>query len=194
MVCSFLLHACLPSPVCSSPSPGRDLLTRLAVSVFPLCFHVRKNRFGAVKPRNVSPAVCITLRKQKVFPREPCATPGIFHFHHFWLCPCIPAFLTDAVRSFIRCWPVQPCYLISPCILRIKKKKNELLCHCVVKPRGRCRLIILGNAVIFKLQTDIEKDYLGVGSAVLSHRSFGWGEKWGIFWEMVSHRYFVIFM
>lgn len=66
MVFSFLLHVCQPPPVCCFRSPGKDLFTTLAVSVFPLCLILEKQIWGCLA-QNVSSAVCITLRKQKVF-------------------------------------------------------------------------------------------------------------------------------
>lgn len=66
MVFSFLLYVCQPPPVCCFHSPGRDLFTTLTVSVFPLFLILEKQIWGCLA-QNVLSAVCITLRKQKVF-------------------------------------------------------------------------------------------------------------------------------
>lgn len=66
MVFSFLLHVCQPPPVCCFHSQGRDLFTTLAVSVFPLCLILEKQIWGWLA-QNILSAVCIALRKQKVF-------------------------------------------------------------------------------------------------------------------------------
>lgn len=66
MVFSFLLHVCQPPPVCCFHSQGRDLFTMLDVSVFPLCLILEK-QICVCLGQNVLSAVCITLRKQKVF-------------------------------------------------------------------------------------------------------------------------------
>lgn len=66
MVCSFLLHACQPPPVCCFRSQGRDLFTKLAVSVFPLCL-ILENQIWGCLAQNVLSAACITHRKQKVY-------------------------------------------------------------------------------------------------------------------------------
>lgn len=66
MVFSFLLHVCQPPLVCCFHSRGRDLFTTLAVSVFPLCLILEKQIWGFLAQKALS-AVCITLRKQKVF-------------------------------------------------------------------------------------------------------------------------------
>lgn len=68
MVFSFFLHVCQP-PFCCLPLQGRDLFTRLAVSVFPLCLILEKQILGSCA-WNVLTAVCISRRKQKVW--APC--------------------------------------------------------------------------------------------------------------------------
>lgn len=67
MVFSFLRHVCQPPSVCCFRSPGRDLFTTLACcQCFPLCLILEKQIWGCLA-QNVLSAVCITLRKQKVF-------------------------------------------------------------------------------------------------------------------------------
>lgn len=144
MVFSFLLHVCQPPPVCRFHSQGRDLFTTLAVSVFPLCLILEKQIWGCLA-QNVLSAVCITLRKQKVF-KIALYYYRYLPFSHFWLCPC---FSFCSQMHFIHCRWLPPCYLIKSYNLQIR---NEVMCHCVVKPQGRCWLIFLSNAIIFKLQ------------------------------------------
>jgi hypothetical protein len=105
----FFLRLCQP-PFCCLPFQGRDLFTRLAVSVFPLCLILEKQIWGSCA-WNVLTAVCISRRKQKVCERARC--------YHRYL--PFPSLLALSLYFLF----VLKCFHLS---LTIAAIKNEVIC------------------------------------------------------------------